>query len=592
METGSAASQKRAGTDPSSVSSSVSSTGSPTSENLTFPLVARLELDELLTQLVDRAQDVLATQSRLRGLLAASRAIATDLRLPVLLRHIVEAACELLDARYGALGVVAPDRTLEEFVHAGMDPRDVDRIGHLPTGHGVLGLLIDDPRPRRLDDISRDPSAYGFPPGHPPMRTFLGVPITVRGEMFGNLYLTEKRGGTAFTAEDEELALALAASAGVAIENARLFHDTQQRHRWMSASADVTRQIMADADGALESVAERVRTVADAEFVSIVLRDEEAGSARVAVAVTVGADTVSGAGQRIPLDGTLTGRVMAEQQPLRVEDAQLDALPEERDAATGPLIVLPMVAGTDHVSGVLLVGRNRGKRPFSDTDLASAASFAGNVAITLELARVKADRERLVVLADRGRIARDLHDHVIQRMFAVALGLQDIAQYERPSNAERINQYVEDLDVTIKDIRRSIFELRASGASKRSRLHAAIDRIAEDVRPALGFTPTVRYSGPLETVIGDDLADQVIAVARESLTNAARHSQAGTVELRIGVAGESVVVDVIDDGVGIGPGGRRSGLDNLRTRAEQLGGSFTLTTPAGGGTHLHWAAPL
>ncbi|WP_242418961.1 GAF domain-containing protein, partial [Frankia sp. CpI1-P] len=185
---------------------------SPQGEGLTFPVVARLELDELLTQLVERAQDVLATQGRLRGLLAASRAIATDLRLPVLLRQVVEAACELLGARYGALGVIAPDRTLEEFIHVGMDPKDVERIGHLPTGHGVLGLLIDDPRPRRLDDISREPSAYGFPPGHPPMRTFLGVPITVRGEVFGNLYLTEKRGGAAFTAEDEELALALAAS--------------------------------------------------------------------------------------------------------------------------------------------------------------------------------------------------------------------------------------------------------------------------------------------------------------------------------------------------------------------------------------------
>ncbi len=248
-----------------------SSSLAPKGESLTFPTVARLELDELLTQLVDRAQDVLATQGRLRGLLAVSRAIATDLRLPMLLRHIVEAACELLDARYGALGVIALDRTLEEFIHVGMNPGDVERIGHLPTGRGVLGLLIDDPRPRRLDDIARDPSAAGFPFGHPPMKTFLGVPITVRGEVFGNLYLTDKRGGVGFTAEDGELALALAASAGVAIENARLFHESQQRHGWMSASAELTRQIMAEADGALESVVRRVATVADAQFVSVVL---------------------------------------------------------------------------------------------------------------------------------------------------------------------------------------------------------------------------------------------------------------------------------------------------------------------------------
>jgi transcriptional regulator with GAF, ATPase, and Fis domain len=165
-----------------------------------FPTVGRLELDELLAQLVERAQDVMATQGRLRGLLRANRMVTTDLRLPTLLRQVVEAGCELLDARYGALGVVAPDRTLEEFVHVGMDPADVERIGHLPTGHGVLGVLIDDPRPRRVDDIARDPNAVGFPPGHPPMHTFLGVPITVRGEVFGNLYLTEKRDGRAFTA--------------------------------------------------------------------------------------------------------------------------------------------------------------------------------------------------------------------------------------------------------------------------------------------------------------------------------------------------------------------------------------------------------
>ncbi len=277
-----------------------------------------------------------------------------------------------------------------------------------------------------------------------------------------------------------------------------------------------------------------------------------------------------------------------------MQDVRLDSLPEERGDATGSLIILPMLAGADQVSGVLLVGRDRGERAFSDTDLTGAASFAGSVAITLELARIKADRERLVVLADRGRIARDLHDHVIQRMFAVALGLQDIVQYEHPVNAERLSQYVDDLDVTIKDIRRSIFELRSSGGGgdERRRLHAAIEGIVEDVRPALGFTPTIQYSGPLESVVGGELADHVVAVAREALTNAARHSQARSVELRLGVAGDSVVIDVIDDGVGLGSTDRRSGLGNLQSRAEQLGGSFSLTTPAGGGTHLRWAAPL
>ncbi|MCK9905048.1 histidine kinase [Parafrankia colletiae] len=574
-----------------------------------FPTVARLELDDLLTQLVERAQDVLATQSRLRGLLQANRIIATDLRLPVLLRHIVEAATDLLGARYGALGVVAPDRTLEEFVHVGMSDADVARIRYLPTGQGILGLLIDDQRPRRVDDIAEDPSAYGFPPGHPPMRTFLGVPIMVRAEVFGNLYLTDKHDGAPFTAEDEELALALAANAGVAIENARLYHESQQRHLWMTASAEITRLFMAGDPDALQRLAQRVLEIADATFVALALRAEEpAGDqARVAIAVTApptgrrpaqdgldqsGEEAVSRAGRRIPLEHTLTGRVLTERQALRVDNAQLDALPDERTEHTGPLMVVPLVAGIDQCDGALLVGRDHGSPAFTDTDLTLATSFAGHIAIALELAHAKADQERLLVLADRGRIARDLHDHVIQRLFAVALGMQDLAQYENPSNSDRITSYIEDIDATIKDIRRTIFELRSAHPTRAARLRTALEEISEDIRPALGFAPTITLSGPLDSVVDDRLADHLLAVAREALTNTARHARAGTAELRLAVDGDAVTLDAVDDGVGIGDSTRRSGLDNLRTRAEIVGGSYTISTPPGGGTHLHWSAPL
>ncbi|ABW16271.1 GAF sensor signal transduction histidine kinase [Parafrankia sp. EAN1pec] len=579
-----------------------------------FPTVARLELDDLLSQLVDRAQDVLATQGRLRGLLHANRVIATDLRLPVLLRHIVEAATDLLGARYGALGVVAPDRTLEEFVHVGMTDADVERIGHLPTGHGLLGILIDDPRPRRADDIAHDPASQGFPAGHPPMRTFLGVPITVRGEVFGNLYLTDKRDGVPFTAEDEELAQALAANAGVAIANARLYHEAQQRHLWMTASAEISRQVMVGADNALATLVHRVQEVADAPFVALALhttnqgtadggdRSKEAGYARVAVAVTerhvtgsahagLGTDA-SRAGRLIPLEHTLTGRVIAEQQALRVDDSELDALPDERAARTGPLMVVPLVAGGDQCGGALLIGRDRGVRAFTDGDLDMAAGFAGHVAVALELARARADQEHLRVLADRGRIARDLHDHVIQRMFAVALGMQDLAQYENPSNAGRLNGYVEDIDATIKDIRRSIFELRGQSPTKRGRLRAGLNKIADDVRLALGFAPAISLTGPLDTVADDQLTDHLLAVTREALTNTARHAHATSVEVRLAVDGDMVTLDAVDNGVGIGDTTRRSGLDNLRARAESLGGTFTATTPPTGGTHLRWAAPF
>ncbi|SQD94446.1 Hypoxia sensor histidine kinase response regulator DosT [Parafrankia sp. Ea1.12] len=583
-----------------------------------FPTVARLELDDLLTQLVDRARDVLATQSRLRGLLQANRIIATDLRLPVLLRHIVEAATDLLGARYGALGVIAPDRTLEEFVHVGMTDADVARIRYLPTGQGILGLLIDDQRPRRVDDIADDPSAYGFPPGHPPMRTFLGVPIMVRGEVFGNLYLTDKHDDAPFTAEDEELALALAANAGVAIENARLYHESQQRHLWMTASAEITRLFMAGAPDSLGMLARRVLDVADATFVALALRaddgDGDGQHARVAVAVTdqdqnhahdrdrdrdrdraaAGPAPAGGgrAGRRIPLEHTLTGRVLTERQALRVDNAQLDALPDERTNRTGPLMVVPLVAGTDQCDGALLVGRDHGARAFTDTDLVLATSFAGHIAIALELAHTKADQERLLVLADRGRIARDLHDHVIQRLFAVALGMQDLAQYENPSNADRITAYIENIDATIKDIRRTIFELRSTQPGRGNRLRGALEKISDDIRPALGFTPAITLSGPLDSLVDDRLTDHLIAVAREALTNTARHARATTAELRLAVLGDTITLDAVDDGVGIGDSTRRSGLDNLRTRAEIVGGTCSVTTPPGGGTHLRWTAPL
>ncbi|WP_154675209.1 sensor histidine kinase [Parafrankia elaeagni] len=584
----------------------------PPGDGLTFPAVARLELDDLLSQLVDRAQDVLATQGRLRGLLQANQVVATDLRLSVLLRRVVEVACDLLGARYGALGVIAPDRTLEEFVHVGMDESAVERIGHLPTGHGLLGLLIDDPRPRRVDGIAGAAGSQGFPAGHPPMTTFLGVPIIVRGEVFGNLYLTDKHGGVPFTAEDEELALALAANAGVAIANARLYHESQQRHLWMTASAEVARLLMAGADDALTAAARRVQDVADASFVALALRagdhaDPEGdlghgGYVRVAVALTAfaadgGADVPAGGdaervGRLIPLEHTLTGRVIGERQALRVDEAELDAVPDERGPHTGPLLVLPLVTGAEQCIGALLVGRDRGARAFTDSDLDMAAGFAGHIAVALELARTKADQERLRVLADRGRIARDLHDHVIQRMFAVALGMQDLAQYENPSNAERLSGYVEDIDATIKDIRRSIFELRGQGPARRGHLHAGLRKIAAEVGPALGFAPALRLTGPLDTVVDDQLTDHLLAVAREALTNAARHAHATRVEIRVAVEGDTVTLEAVDDGVGLGETARRSGLDNLRARAEGLGGTFTAEAAPAGGTRLRWTAPL
>jgi len=236
-------------------------------DRLSFPDVPRLELDQLLVQLVDRADDVLASQGRLRGLLRANALVAGELSLPVVLRQIVGAARDLLGARYAALGVLGRDGKLEEFVHAGLDDELVASIGALPRGEGILGLLISDPVPIRIADLAAHSVSMGFPPGHPPMTAFVGVPIRIGQEVFGNLYLTERSGGGEFTAEDEELAIALAAAAGAAIANARRFTESEQRRRWLTASSDLTPVLLSgDADKAHTLIAEHAAAAAEADF--------------------------------------------------------------------------------------------------------------------------------------------------------------------------------------------------------------------------------------------------------------------------------------------------------------------------------------
>ena len=237
-----------------------------------FPDVPKLELDELLNQLIGRAQDVVATQGRLRGLLRANQAIVGNLALPVLLRRIVQAACELTGARYGALGVIDPAAGgLEQFVNVGFDEQTIARVGRLPEGKGLLAAVIDDGSPIRLRTMSDDVRSVGFPPGHPPMNSFLGVPIRVRDVVFGNLYLTESRHGE-FSAEDEELVAALAATAGVAIANARLYEESRRRQDWLQASTEVTRQLLsAEGEEPLSLIARQARLIADADVVTFML---------------------------------------------------------------------------------------------------------------------------------------------------------------------------------------------------------------------------------------------------------------------------------------------------------------------------------
>lgn len=566
------------------------SSGAP---SLTFPDLPRLELDQLLAQLVDRAHEVMAAQGRLRGLLRASQTVTRDLALPVVLRRIVEAAKELVGARYAALGVVSPGDGLVEFVHSGMPADAVQRIGHLPQGKGLLGALIDDPRPIRLRRIADDPRSSGFPPGHPPMGSFLGVPIRGRDEVFGNLYLAESVRGE-FSAEDEELVKALAATAAVAVQNARLYESAQVRGEWLQAVAAITRQVLASdpdsADLPLRLIAEASLRTARADLVAVVL---PAGDADLRVEVAVGTSADRLPGTLLPLTGSLSGQVFSTGSPVcqALSDPETAIIAQVAALELGPVLAVPLL-GLTEVRGVLWAGRRRGLPAFGPEELDMAAGFANQAALAIELAEARAEQQRVAMLDERDRIAADLHDHVIQRLFAAGLGLQSTAAALGPgSAADRILAAVDELDGTIRQIRTSIFQLQQVRQRTLSGLRTRLLDVVTELTAVLGFAPALRMSGLLDS-LPDDLGNDVVAVLRESLTNVARHARAGSVEVDVAAADDELTVDVRDDGVGPGSPGRRSGLRNLQRRAEHHGGGFDLRSRQPAGTWLHWSVPL
>ena len=557
---------------------------------LTFPDLPRLELDQLLAQLVERAHEVMATQGRLRGLLRASQMVTRDLTLPAVLRRIVEAAQDLVGARYAALGVISPAGGLAEFVHSGMPEDAVARIGHLPEGKGLLGALIEDPRPIRLRRIASDQRSAGFPPGHPPMSSFLGVPIRIRDEVFGNLYLAESTKGE-FSAEDEELTLALAATAAVAIENARLYESATSRGEWLQAIAAITRGVLSaepeDAGDSLELVARTSLRIAGADLVTVVL---PGGPDELLIEVAVGSGADGLAGTRLPMSGSLSGQVFSTGTPLRqsVGDAGSTSRP---DLDLGPVLAVPL-HGSRRMHGVLWAARRRGRSAFGAEEVEMAAGFANQAALAIELAEARAEQQRAVMLDERERIAADLHDHVIQRLFAAGLSLQSTAGTLRAGEAaDRILATVDDLDATIRQIRTSIFQLQQLPQTRAPGLRARLLDVATDLTPVLGFEPAVRFSGVIDEV-GHDIGEDVLAVVRESLSNVARHARAASAEVDVAATANRLTVDIRDDGIGLGSTDRRSGLDNLRRRADRRDGTFTVEPRKPTGTWLSWSVPL
>ncbi|MCD2465697.1 MULTISPECIES: GAF domain-containing sensor histidine kinase [unclassified Streptomyces] len=540
--------------------------------------------------------------ARVPQLLEAMRSVGTGLELHSTLDRICETAAELADARYAAIGVVDEEgKGLSDFVTFGVDEEVARRIGHRPDGHaGLLGALIRDPRTIRLADLSADPRSAGFPPGHPPMRTFLGVPIRVQGEIFGNLYLAEKNGGGEFNDYDVHMVRVLATEAGIAIGNARLYEAARQRERWIDGSVAVTTALLSggDADDALTVVAEQARRLADADAGIVMLPSEDGGLEIVAVSSPRPTKSL---GVVIPPESAVVRRLL-DGEAVFVSDASTDPRMISRlTSAYGPSMMLPLQSG-GRVLGALATPRVRGGRQFTETERTLATQFASQAALALMMADAQRDRERLAVYEDRDRIARDLHDLVIQRLFATGMMLESAQRRSVvPAVQEGVGKAVDELDVTIQEIRTAIFALQQGPAEAPSGLRTRVLREINMAAVPLGFKPAHRFLGAIDATVGELTGKNLIAALREALSNAFRHAEASRIEVVVdagvtlpdGSAG--VRLEVADDGIGIPPGGRRSGLRNLARRAESLGGASWCGPGLGedgGGTTVVWEAPL
>ena len=511
----------------------------------------------------------------LRKMLDIVGSIATDLDIDETLQRIVDAAAELSGAGYGALGVLDDStgpRRLREFVTHGISDAERARIGPLPTGHGILGVLIDHPEPLRIDDLGKHELSAGFPANHPPMSTFLGAPIRIGSRVFGNLYLTERQGGGPFTDQDAELVVALAAAAGVVIENARLYERLSRRRRWLEAAAEVSARLLGrpTLDDPSDVIAKFALAASDAD--TAVLLSPSPNGAGLQVAGSAG---------RL-LHGLVTdqmrsaaGAVLGSGDPVSPQPA-------------GDLMV--RVGATERIAGVLWLRWSAERLDrVHEAVLESAEGFAEQVALVLEVALAQDDRARLAVFEDRDRIGRDLHDLVIQRLFAVGLTLENTSRLAGKGRvADRISTAVDQLDETIKDIRRTIFEL--ANPQRPADLRDEIDATVTAMLPSLGFPPKVRTSGPVHSGVSDEIRPHLLAVLQEALSNVGRHALATSATISLDVADE-VVLTVTDNGRGIRNGRLGNGLPNMAARAEDLGGSCDLGPAEGGGTMLVWRVP-
>ena len=538
---------------------------------------------------------------RLRVLVDAGIALSSELSLEALLQQIVETAAEITDAQYAALGVI--DKTgqaLERFLTTGVTPEVHAAIGDLPHGRGILGVLIRDVAPLRLHDIADDPRSVGFPPNHPPMKSFLGVPIVLRGSAYGNLYLTEKRGGEDFTEEDEELAQLLAAQAAVAIENARLYESSTRWLRQVESLNEIGNALASELElqPLLSLVARRLQELVDARLVLIAL--PEGASLRIAAAAGEGAYGVTGV--ELALDSSKTGRVLERGRSERIDslldDPEVDQHVTRRLGVHSALYVPLVVRG--RAIGVVIAHDKRGNSTpaFSEDDLRLAESLTARAAIAVDLSeQVSRDSMRRVVEAqelERARLARELHDETGQALTSILLGLKPLEQAAASADAVSAIESVRELVVsTLQNVRRLAVELRPTALDDFG-LVPAVERLADTFREQSGLTVD------LETQLGDtrlpaEAETTLYRVVQEALTNIVKHADATGVSILLQRRNRAAQVVVEDDGAGFDPAATREdalGLAGMRERVALAGGRLQVESTPGGGTTLVAEVPI
>lgn len=544
-------------------------------------------------------------------LLQAALNLASSLDLPSVLQRFVAASTDLTGARYGAINVLDARGRSTTFVHTGMDERLAAMLGRGPHAVGVLGA-IPTRGTLRLEDLMEHPSFRGFPANHPPMGSFLGTAVRVRDRVYGYLYLSEKEGG--FTDDDDEVVLTLGAAAAVAIQNAQMYADAEHREHWLQAGQKITTMLLsgAEEEEVLAEIASSSREVARADTAALVLPG--IGDTWVMEIVDgVGADEL--VGTVMPPDGRARtvlrdGNGLVVDSLSRSRAMRVDALRQ-----FGPAMYAPMQADGRGV-GVLVLLRRVGSTPFEPTDLATAEAYANQAALALVLAEARHAQDVAALLDERERIARDLHDLAIQQLFATGMQLETVrrraARGVDPAElAGIVEEALDNVDSTVKQIRSIVHALRDPDAA--APLAERLRREASLARTGLGFAPSLLITvdgrvldsadsldgdaASLDERVGDDLSDDVVAVVREGLANAARHARASSVAVRVELHGEAptgrVVVEVEDDGAGLPPEReRRSGTDNLAARSRRHGGTFALGAGTDGGTLLTWQATL